>query len=396
MFASGRKQLELKARFRTIPIVLKPGAILTSLLVVLAGCSTGPRRSANSAVPGWTAAAGRILSPKEAENVPPEPRIAPPSARLSRPAAPAISSRANPWISLSRWSRRNGLGPVRETARVPRPTYAVTTSRGSFVVHLGSRVASWEGVEVLLGFAPRLINGQPCVRLLDLEKNLIPLMHGFVLPTERHPVIVIDPGHGGHNTGTHSVLTGVDEKVFTLDWARRLAPLLAAEGWKVYLTRTTDTDMSLSDRVAFATKHHADLFISLHFNSAAPSREQSGLETYCLTPQGMPSTLTRGYPDDISRVFPNNAFDRRNVELAFRMQQALLGVVGKDRGVRRARFLGVLRGQECPAILIEGGFLSNPREARLIAQPAYQERLAQALAQGLAFRPRGWTAAGGG
>ena len=77
------------------------------------------------------------------------------------------------------------------------------------------------------------------------------------------------------------------------------------------------------------------------------------------------------------------------VELQFALQvhRALLQVNGRhDRGVRRARFLGVLRGQHCPAILVEGGYLSNPQEARRIADPAYRQRLAEAVAQALVER----------
>ena len=102
-----------------------------------------------------------------------------------------------------------------------------------------------------------------------------------------------------------------------------------------------------ADRVAFAEAHHADLFISLHFNSAAPDEKQAGLETYCLTPTGMSSTLIRGYNDFWSDNFPNNGFDAENLQLAVRLHAALLRATGlEDRGVRRARFIGVLRGPE--------------------------------------------------
>jgi N-acetylmuramoyl-L-alanine amidase len=182
------------------------------------------------------------------------------------------------------------------------------------------------------------------------------------------------------------VLDGVCEKEYTLDWALRLEPLLAAQGWQVFLTRTHDIDVPLSNRVAIAEEHQADLFISLHFNSAAPSQDQTGLETYCLTPTGMPSTLTRGYDDDVSLTFANNAFDAENLEYAVQLHRALLGVIGTDRGIRHARFLGVLRGQNRPAVLVEGGYLSNPDEARRIADPAYRQKLAEALAAALAGR----------
>jgi N-acetylmuramoyl-L-alanine amidase len=133
-----------------------------------------------------------------------------------------------------------------------------------------------------------------------------------------------------------------------------------------------------------AESHKADLFLSLHFNSAAPDEHQSGLETYCLTPAGMPSTVTRGFADDTTLVFPNNAFDEQNLDLALLVHRALLQVNGNhDRGIRRARFPGVLRGQHRPAILVEGGYLSNPREAGLIAEPEYRQKLAEAVAQAI-------------
>ena len=98
----------------------------------------------------------------------------------------------------------------------------------------------------------------------------------------------------------------------------------------------------------------------------------------------MPSTLTRGYNDFWSDNFPNNDFDAQNLQLAVRLHSALLRATGmEDRGVRRARFIEVLRGQNCPAILIEGGYLSNPREAKLIESPEFRQKLAEAVADAL-------------
>jgi N-acetylmuramoyl-L-alanine amidase len=98
----------------------------------------------------------------------------------------------------------------------------------------------------------------------------------------------------------------------------------------------------------------------------------------------MSSSLTRGYEDDPRQSFPNNAFDEQNLALAVRLHRALLGVNGgEDRGVRRARFQAVLRGQNRPAVLIEGGYLSNPAEARRIGDPAYRQKLAEAIAKAL-------------
>jgi N-acetylmuramoyl-L-alanine amidase len=165
----------------------------------------------------------------------------------------------------------------------------------------------------------------------------------------------------------------------------RLVPLLATNGWQVFLTRTNDSDVALSNRVMFAEAHHAEVFISLHFNSTSDrNKETAGLETYCSTPAGMPSSLTRDYADTWSQYFPNNSFDVQNLQLAVHLHTVLLRETGEDdRGVRRARFIGVLHGQRHPAVLIEGGYLSNPHEARLIESPAFRQKLAQAVADAL-------------
>jgi len=164
-----------------------------------------------------------------------------------------------------------------------------------------------------------------------------------------------------------------------------LKPLMQHSGWRVLLTRTNDATLSLADRVAFADAAGADLFISLHFNSTGNENAgPAGLETYCMTPAGLPSSLTRGYSDDARLVFLNNAFDDQNLRYAFRLHRSLLQVNGgKDRGVRHARFLDVLQGQNRPAVLVEGGYFSNPAEARQIADSNYRQQLAEAVAKAL-------------
>jgi N-acetylmuramoyl-L-alanine amidase len=240
-------------------------------------------------------------------------------------------------------------------------------------------------MDLRLGFAPQLIDGQPYLHTLDLNKTVQPLLQADGPPVlSQNSVIVIDPGHGGENAGTRSILGNHYEKEFTLDWGLRLQALLLSNGYKVYLTRSNDNDLALSNRVAVAAQRKADLFISLHFNSAGPNDNEAGLETYCLTPAGMPSSLTRGFVDEVQQTFPNNSFDTQNLWLALRVHRALLQINGHhDRGIRRARFPGVLRNQQRAAILVEGGYLSNPQEARLIGDPAYRQKLAEAVAKAL-------------
>jgi N-acetylmuramoyl-L-alanine amidase len=352
---------------------------VSALALVLAGCAT-PSDQKGRRARDWQS------EKFAAAPMPPnKPAPAPAPSSVTAPANPAFNDVQHGWVSLNRWCEVNRLPlPVR-MAVVPMPLYSLATTNGRFVLRAGSQAASRDGLEFRLGFAPQMIDGQLWLHALDLQKNLHPLINDPLLPVIKlNRTIVIDPGHGGENAGTRSVLGNRYEKEFTLDWAMRLAPLLTTVGWQVFLTRTNDTDLALSNRVNFADAHKADLFVSLHFNSASPDATQAGLETYCLTPAGMPSTVTRGYNDDPALLFANNTFDEQNLLLAYNVHRALLRASGShDRGVRRARFPGVLRGQQRPAILVEGGYLSNPHEAELITEPAYRQKLAEAVAWGL-------------
>jgi len=306
--------------------------------------------------------------------------LAPPP---TSPHSPTGSPLVNDWVSLESWSATNHLSAPQRLLSPGNLTYGLRTASGIIALTAGSSLAHLNGLSYWLGYAPRSTNGELLVHALDAQKNLLPWVQLSALPPETNQVVVIDPGHGGENTGARSVSDNRFEKDLALDWALRLRPLLEARGWKAHLTRTNDSDLLLQDRVALAAELNASLFLSLHFNSAA-RREQSGLETYCLTPAGLPSTVTRDYEDDTALVFQNNAFDSQNLQYALRLHSALVETTGgADRGVRRARFMGVLRTQNRPAVLLEGGYLSNPREAQLIGQPEYRQKLAEAVANAL-------------
>jgi N-acetylmuramoyl-L-alanine amidase len=369
------------------------------IFAVVIFCVAGPARpSADGKLPSLSWVNTNVV---HSPFGPPPVKLMAPVTRSNAPSAPVeewqppVAPRPAPvrplttWVSLDNWAAQHGAGQPHLLSNSPVTTYAVGSSNGVMVLTIGSREAAWNGIEIHLGFGPQLIDGQVCLYGPDLQKNLEPLLCDPPLARPRtNGIIVIDPGHGGMNSGTHSILDGRFEKEFTLDWALRLAPLLAQEGWQVFLTHTSDVDDSLSNRVAFAEAHHANLFMSLHFNSLAPDKNPAGIETYCVTPTGMPSTLTRGYGDYWSDNFANNAFDAQNLQLAVRLQGALLRATGmEDRGVCRARFIGVLHGQHRPAVLIEAGFLSNPGDARLIETPAFRQKLAQAVADALRPEP---------
>jgi N-acetylmuramoyl-L-alanine amidase len=309
---------------------------------------------------------------------------APPQIITSVSPPRVVPAPINTWTSLNSWASDHDLSGPHRLPDVPVAAYSITSKYGTMVLEIGTTAATWNGIEINLGFAPQFIDGEVALHGLDLEKNLEPLLCEPPMEFTTNRVIVIDPGHGGSNVGTHSILDGRFEKEFTLDLAKRLKPMLEAEGWKVFLTRESDVYVTNAERVVFAQAHDADLYISLHFNSAAPDTRQAGLETYCVTPTGMPSTLTRNYADPWNENLPNNAFDAENLQLAVRMQTALQHATGlEDRGVRRARFIEVLRGQKRPAILIEAGYLSNPKEAAQIENPQFRQKLAVALAAAL-------------
>jgi N-acetylmuramoyl-L-alanine amidase len=367
--------------------VLKSGSLWLALLLALAGCSTAPRQG-SVPPPSWgPTPAGVVTNAPVLSKPPGKPAKPQPPAPAPAPAFAPMPANltAMEWIPLDRWSQLNGLHPPQRFPGQTQVSYTISTPRGVLALKSNSHIARWNGMELQLGFPTEETNGHLLVNSLDAQKTFSPLLEPFSLPLKDHRVIVLDPGHGGSNTGTKSVLGNHFEKEYTLDWAKRLKPLLEAGGWTVYLTRTNDVEVSLSNRVTFAEAHHADFFLSLHFNAPPrPNPEPNGLETYCLTPVGMPSNLTRDPDDDITQFFPNNNFDSQNLQYALRLHRALLEVNGgADRGICHARFIGVLRRQNRPAILIEGGFLSNPREAKRIADPAYRQKLAEAVAGAL-------------
>ena len=312
-----------------------------------------------------------IPAPVVAPILPAEP---PPAVSIA--AAPARTNDVSAWLHVHGWSSPHPVTRGRELR------YESEGSSGRLSVVVGQKDAEWNGRKLFLGFEPRVVAGKLWMHPLDIEAHLAPLVVGGPWrPLAR--TIVIDPGHGGRQPGTRSILGNQFEKDLTLDWAIRLRGLLESRGWKVTLTRTNDIDLTLAERVDIAEATGAEVFVSLHFNSSFPSQQAAGLETYCLTPHGMASHVVREYADEVGRLFPNNAHDAANLRLAVEIHRDVIASTGsEDRGVRHARFMDVLRWQNRPAILVEGGYLSNPDEARRIQAPEFRQRLAEGVAAG--------------
>ncbi len=176
-------------------------------------------------------------------------------------------------------------------------------------------------------------------------------------PTERLGTVVIDPGHGGRDPGAIAV-TGIEEKAVALAVSLRTAELLRTRGVNVIMTRTDDTYIPLDVRADIANEAGADLFVSIHADSAE-------------------NPSARGFTVYVARAASRDSH---------RAAQAVLGrlenLPSPSRGVRQADYRVLVRTAG-PAMLIELGYLSNAREARMLADPAYQQRLAQAIADGI-------------
>lgn len=372
---------------------IREAGLLALLSLGMAGCQTAPTGPLTlgamdgsthaEAAPSEAPLATTVVVSDPMDIAVPGPLPVVEEAPESPPVA-AVTNLVNAWVSLGDWGLENGYGRPVQVGGVRNPAYELRGTNRLAAFRVGSRAASFNGCEFWLGYAPQLINGLPHIHLLDVWKNLRPLPGLTPAPAPSERTVVIDPGHGGKDAGARSGFNGAWEKEYTLDWSLRLARLLLAGGWTVYLTRTNDTAVALADRVGLAERAKSGLFLSLHFNSGLPNRDLAGIETYCLTPPGMPSSLVRSYEDDPRQVYPNNTFDDQNFQVAFALHRTLLQHTGAtDRGVRRARFMSVLRAQNRPAVLIEGGYLTNPQEARRIASPEYRQKLAEAVAKGL-------------
>ena len=245
-----------------------------------------------------------------------------------------------------------------------------------------SATAEINGVKVALSFPVALDKtGVFLIARFDLSKTVEPLIVAPMVSAKKISTICLDPGHGGKDPGKQ--VGGHDEKTYTLLLANELRRQLLAAGFKVVLTREKDKFVDLSERPETANRRGADLFVSLHFNATDIGRnEVAGPQTYCITPVGASSTDAAGRGAGHSPCVANRV-ESKSLLLAYQVHRALVKHLGAtDRSVRRARF-EVLRGAAMPAILIEGGYLTNPGEAKKIYDADYRKQMAAAIVRGI-------------
>lgn len=294
----------------------------------------------------------------------------------------SVPARAEPgsWTSLNSLAATYGLTAPLEQSRsiiLRRPNLTLTFDKAS-------RRMTFNGVTCYLNTGVIWRESDWWIARLDACDTVGALLRpAEVLRTAGGRLIVLDPGHGGSDSGAREGPRLV-EKRLTLDIARRVRSKLKACGVDAVLTRDRDIDLGLDARTERARRLGADVFVSIHLN-AARDRRVAGIETYVIPAAGVVSTASsRLTPGGAERtVYAGNNFDAANMILAYLLHHGLLvHSQSGDRGIRRARFQ-VLKTAPCPAALVECGFLSNRQEAERLAEEGYRDQLAEGIARGL-------------
>lgn len=245
----------------------------------------------------------------------------------------------------------------------------------------GGREILVNGVKYVLCFPIASRNGTTIISAMDVVKIIEPILRPQKIQNAGAVrTVVLDAGHGGHDSGARGPLG--TEKDATLDVVLRAKKLLQENGYQVRCTRLTDTFVPLEKRAEFANRHANAIFVSVHFNKSNTGGG-TGLETYCLAPRGVPSMDEENlrYSDFVQ--YPGHARDPENIALATCVHAGLVRTLGlTDRGIKRARFV-VIKNITVPGILVEGGFMSGSPDYQLIATPAYRQKMAQAILDGV-------------
>ena len=246
----------------------------------------------------------------------------------------------------------------------------------------GSREAMINGARSWLCFPVLEQDGKSLVSRTDVVKTIEPLVRPHRVPSVGNvQTVVLDPGHGGHDKGQVSRYGA--EKDFALDVARKLRPILQAKGLRVIMTREGDYFVPLEVRAKIANSARNSIFVSIHFNATNDDPNATGFEIFSFTPRGAPSTSDGTVTASSVNMQPGSSADAQSMALSACIYHSLLGHLPEyDRGIKRARF-AVLRLTKVPAVLIEGGFLTERGESKLISNKDWRAKLAGAIGIGI-------------
>src|SRR6184192_1163222 len=246
----------------------------------------------------------------------------------------------------------------------------------------GSREVMINGARSWLCFPAIEQNGKLLVSRTDVAKTIEPLVRPHRVPNVgKVQTVVLDPGHGGYDKG--QVSRYGCEKDFALDVARKLRPILQAKGMRVIMTREGDYFVPLEVRAQIANRARDAIFVSIHYNATNDDPNATGFEIFSFTPLGAPSTSHGAVAPSSLSTQPGSAVDAQSLALSACIYHSVLGHLREyDRGIKRARF-AVLRLTKVPAVLIEGGFLTERGESKLISNKDWRAKLAGAIGIGI-------------
>jgi N-acetylmuramoyl-L-alanine amidase len=252
----------------------------------------------------------------------------------------------------------------------------------SLEVQLDSREILINGARNWLCFPVTEKDGHYLLSRVDLSKTIEPQFRPQMIKNLGNlKTVVLDPGHGGFDKGAISPYGC--EKDFALDVARDVKPILEAKGLEVKMTRNSDVFVPLELRARIANATKDSVFVSIHFNATDANPAATGFEIYSLTPRGAPSTADDALALRFMNMEAGSPVDAPSLALSMSVYHSVVGHFSEyDRGIKRARF-AVLRLTKIPAVLVEGGFLTERGESRLIARSPWRAKLADSIATGI-------------
>ncbi|MBQ7732742.1 MAG: N-acetylmuramoyl-L-alanine amidase [Synergistaceae bacterium] len=287
------------------------------------------------------------------------------------------------------------MPPVAQTPRKQSPAVKTPPSTITIPMTPAPKTQTQRGTPVI-----DIQNGEPIV----IRQNNTPAPR---IPRRAsgggRKTIVVDPGHGGKDPG--AAANGVTEKNINLAVGLELAKALTARGYNVVMTRQTDVYLKLQERTDIANNVNADLFVSVHINALPNKKSATGFEIYIMALPSDKDAMNLAKIENREYV-EGKGFDIANVDRKTEMLLRILGDMqqnnkisestdfagallnaGKRNGLPMKRIAQapffVLRGAGMPAVLLELGFVTNPSEARLLSQPAYQQKIANAMTEGI-------------
>ncbi|MCI7643230.1 MAG: N-acetylmuramoyl-L-alanine amidase [Lentisphaeria bacterium] len=256
-------------------------------------------------------------------------------------------------------------------------TITLTRGKVKLIFTVDKRDAKINNSNVILAYAVLKNSGKYYLSQNDFLGTVDPLIRAGAVKYHKIDHILIDPGHGGKDKG--AVRGSYVEKDLTLQIAKKLRTKLQQAGYKVSMTRTDDSNLTLNERVAKGERLKADLVISIHLNTAA-NNSVSGIESYSIPAYKTPPSNSN---KNMTKKVNGHRNEKNSLALAFSLHRALLSKTNAtDRGVKRMNFL-VLRESKIPIVLIECGFISNRIEAWRLKTSSYQDKLADGIVKGV-------------